>query len=76
MSYFLFRRRKLGRGSCLGIQRESEQYVNIIRNDSGVVIPRDSNVIRWGCTSTIGPSSYNIFNTSASIHQVNDKMGF
>lgn len=76
MSYFLFRRRRLGRGSCLGIQRESEKVVNIVRNDSGVVIPEDANVIRWGCTSTIGPPHYNIFNTAGSIHQVNDKMEF
>jgi hypothetical protein len=72
----LLRRRKLGSTSC----REVSRFINtlgspitVIRNDRQVPAGHDT-LIRWGCTSEV--PIRNVLNTTAAIHQVNDKLGF
>jgi len=74
MNIAILRRRGLGKGSCLGIQRflleDFNRDVNIIMNDN---IPKDNFdiCIRWGCTSTI--IANHIVNKAKFIHLANNK---
>ena len=73
MKAILLRRRKLGFTSCKEISKLSVNELNVVRNDHP--IPRDTDLVfRWGCTSNI-PTD-NVVNTSAAIHQVNNKAAF
>ena len=77
MSTLLYRRRKLGMGSCKGLMEQMQTPVQIIRNDIAEKngFPQGIDlVIRWGCTGNIPIK--NVLNTAKAIHQVNDKLGF
>lgn len=72
----LLRRRKLGNTSCREIARLAATLgtmISVLRNDRPVPLGHDT-LIRWGCTSEV--PIRNVINTTAAIHQVNDKLGF
>ena len=70
MKVRIVRRRGLGNGSTLGIQAESNNNIEIIRNDKQ--IPDDTDLlIRWGCTSQF-PSKKTL-NKSEAIKTINNK---
>lgn len=73
MTNILFRRRKLGNGSCRGIQAVSTTGLTMHRNDSP--LPSELNyVFRWGCTSTIPErEGVTVVNKAAAIHWCSDK---
>lgn len=88
MPALLLRRRKLGRGSCHGIRRNSDNVVLVCRNDvrerrarrnhPGEIQGYPSNIdtiIRWGCTAPV-PDRFNIIQSADSIRQVNNKAAF
>jgi hypothetical protein len=67
----LLRRRKLGHGSCKGIQEASTTGLSVLRNDAP--FPTDIEyVFRWGCTSNI-PEGAKAVNSAKSIHWCSDK---
>lgn len=75
MTSIILRRRKLGRGSALGIEAKSTTGIRAARNDQ---FPDQSSghpgyhyVFRWGCTSTV--TAEHIVNTAKSIHWCSDK---
>ena len=72
----ILRRRKLGMSSAKGIAEKSKTGIRWTRNDFPEPrLPRaDEVVVRWGCTSSV-PGN-NVINTSAAIHEVNDKAAF
>lgn len=73
MNVVLLRRRKLGYTSCREIAAQSQQGIKVVRNDKP--FPNNTDlVIRWGCTSNV-PTKH-VVNTSAAIHQVNNKLEF
>lgn len=72
----LLRRRKLGNTSCREIATFLGRLgspVTVVRNDRPIPNGHDL-LIRWGCTSEV--PIRNVLNTTAAIHQVNDKAGF
>ena len=72
----LLRRRKLGNTSCREIATFLGRLgspVTVVRNDRPLPNGHDL-LIRWGCTSEV--PIRNVLNTTAAIHQVNDKLGF
>jgi glutathione synthase/RimK-type ligase-like ATP-grasp enzyme len=74
----ILRRRKLGRTSAKEIARHITNCT-VLRNDSTFFPPptfEGEKLFRWGCTSTVPHHGYDIINTSAAIHEVNDKSGF
>ena len=77
MTMMLLRRRKLGYGSCVGMSQLSP-HIDWVRNDR--IDSKDwegvTTLIRWGCTSVVNRPHLTQVNTSAAIHQVNDKAGF
>lgn len=77
MTMMLLRRRKLGHGSCVGMSQLSSN-IDWVRNDR--IDSKDwegiTTLIRWGCTSAVNMPHLTQINTSAAIHQVNDKAGF
>lgn len=67
----LLRRRKLGNGSCRGIQAVSTTGLTMLRNDSP--FPDNVSIVfRWGCTSNL-PEGVKVVNTAKSIHWCSDK---
>lgn len=74
MTAILLRRRKLGRGSCLGIQAASTKGLQVVRNDTAQW-PNDlTYVFRWGCTSTIpNRDGVIVVNKAEAIHWCSDK---
>lgn len=74
MTAILLRRRKLGRGSCLGIQAASTKGLQVVRNDTAQW-PNDlTYVFRWGCTSTIpNREGVVVVNKAEAIHWCSDK---
>lgn len=69
----LLRKRRLGNGSCRGIQAVSTTGLTMVRNDAP--FPDGTEwVFRWGCTSNV-PSEAKVVNTAASIHWCSDKRG-
>lgn len=70
MTAILLRKRKLGMGSCRGIQQFSAQGIRWYRNDGA--IPNDVDVLfRWGCTSQCGAGL--TVNTAEAIGWCSDK---
>lgn len=76
MTNILFRRRKLGNGSCRGIQAVSTTGLTMLRND-GVWPPGVRYVFRWGCTSNLNESHCHpncvVVNKASAIHWCSDK---
>ena len=71
MTNIILRRRKLGRGSSLGIQHFSQTHLTPLRNDKP--FPADTNIVfRWGTTSNL-PKGVTVVNTAEAIHWVADK---
>jgi glutathione synthase/RimK-type ligase-like ATP-grasp enzyme len=69
----ILRRRKLGRGSSLGIQHFSATGITPVRNDKA--FPKQPSIIfRWGTTSVI-PEKTPVVNTVEAIHFASDKRG-
>lgn len=69
--HILLRRRKLGNGSCTGIQAASKQGLRMLRNDAP--FPQGlRTVFRWGCTSNT-PEGVTTVNSARSIHWCSDK---
>lgn len=67
----LFRRRKLGRGSTLGIQAASTTGLVALRSDQPM--PADVGMaFRWGCTANL-PDGVTVVNTAKSIHWCSNK---
>lgn len=77
MNVLFLRRRKLGRGSCHGIRRNSHHTITVGRNDvrNRRGHPPAVWAVRWGCTDHI-PDRYRIINSARAIQQVNNKIGF
>lgn len=73
MTNILFRRRKLGNGSCRGIQAVSTTGLTMHRNDSP--LPAGLNyVFRWGCTSSIPErDGVVVVNKASAIHWCSNK---
>jgi glutathione synthase/RimK-type ligase-like ATP-grasp enzyme len=73
MTNILFRRRKLGNGSCRGIQAVSTTGLTMHRNDSP--LPTGLNyVFRWGCTSSIPErDGVVVVNKASAIHWCSNK---
>lgn len=72
MTNILFRRRKLGNGTCRGIQAVSTQGLTMVRNDSP--LPADLRyVFRWGCTSSLPAGNAIVVNKASAIHWCSDK---
>lgn len=72
MSNILLRRKKLGRGSCNGIQVASTTGIFTVRNWIDQ-LPEETNfVFRWGCTSNV-PEGASVVNSARSIHWCSDK---
>lgn len=77
MTTSFLRRRKLGKGSTHGISNFLKEHfgrqTDVILNTKG-----DANtdiVVRWGCTSNMGPDVKHIINAASQIHAVGDKIG-
>lgn len=71
MTNILLRRRKLGNGSCRGIQAVSTTGLQMLRNDSP--FPSELNIVfRWGCTSNV-PEGATVVNKAEAIHWCSDK---
>lgn len=67
----LLRRRRLGNGSCRGIQAQSATGLKMFRNDGE--FPADVEwVFRWGCTTNL-PRDVKVVNSAESIHWCSDK---
>lgn len=67
----LLRRRKLGNGSCRGIEAASTTGLKMFRNDGQW--PQDVHyVFRWGCTTNV-PQGTTVVNSAESIHWCSDK---
>lgn len=77
MSAVILRRRKLGRGSALGIANVSTTGIRQVRNWKEQLPADTSIVFRWGCTSNVGTEGIghqvDVVNTAASIHWCSDK---
>lgn len=77
MQPIILRRRRLGRGSTLGIQAASQQGIVPVRNWRARDRPTEapSHIFRWGCTSSFDfPHEGSVVvNTARSIHWCNDK---
>ena len=71
---YILRRRKLGKGSTVGITAVSKTGLSAVRNDQA--IPQDASLlcIRWGCTSTVPQGK--VLNSAKAIHQVSNKKQF
>ncbi len=69
----LFRRRRLGNGSCNGIADQSSTGLAVLRNDAA--FPSElTYVFRWGCTSTIpNRDGVTIVNKASAIHWCSNK---
>ena len=78
--FYLYRRRKLGNGTCRAIQQYLKTNHNvgsvILRNDQPTpVFTEDDVLLRWGCTSNVhGPGK--ILNLGSHIHNTSDKCEF
>lgn len=71
MTNILLRRRKLGNGSCRGIQAVSTTGLQMLRNDNP--FPSELNIVfRWGCTSNV-PEGATVVNKAEAIHWCSDK---
>lgn len=74
----LLRRRLLGKTSCNAISRFSREGITPILSGRDLIPTAPGYLFRWGCTTniplSIGP--YAVVNDAASIHLVNDKVGF
>lgn len=75
MTTVILRRLKLGRTSVREIVRlmHTPNVVGV-RHDRDRMPNNVTRVIRWGCTADVGVRD--VINTSAAIHEVNDKLGF
>lgn len=76
----ILRRRKLGRGSSLGIKAAATSAFQIVRNwmPTGREWPADWGpeplyVFRWGCTSDLIGTNHIVVNTAQVIHWCSDK---
>ena len=84
MTAVLFRRRRLGLGSCQGIVAGSERDITIRTHNplrrtyrrEGPWPNDTSLVIRWGCTAAIPVDCNRVLNTAEAIHFVNNKSAF
>lgn len=72
MSAIILRRRKLGRGSALGIQRFSTKNITQVRNWADDFPDGQLLVFRWGCVSNV-PDGSRVVNTAEAIHWCSDK---
>lgn len=81
MSNVILRRRKLGRGSTLGISGSMEQPVQVVRNfrerDIAAVREPINILFRWGCTSSLRelglPAATTTVNTAEAIQWCSNK---
>jgi glutathione synthase/RimK-type ligase-like ATP-grasp enzyme len=75
MTIAFLRRPKLGRTSVKEIVRlmRTPDVVGV-RHDRDRMPANVTRVIRWGCTADVGVRD--VINTSAAIHEVNDKLNF
>lgn len=84
MTAVLFRRRRLGLGSCTGVCNASETGLTIRTNNplrrtfrrEGPWPDDTSLVFRWGCTARIPVDCNRVVNTVEAINLVNDKARF
>lgn len=67
----LFRRRKLGNGSCRGIAAASTTGLTMLRNDAPFPAGVEY-VFRWGCTSNV-PENAKVVNSAKAIHWCSNK---
>ena len=72
MSAVILRRRKLGRGSALGIQQFSTNGLVQVRNWADDFPEGGLTVFRWGCTSNV-PEGSVVVNEAKAIHWCSNK---
>lgn len=72
MSGIILRRRKLGRGSALGISQFSTKGIAQVRNWADDFPDGELTVFRWGCTSAV-PDGSKVVNSAEAIHWCSDK---
>lgn len=72
MSAVILRRRKLGRGSALGIQQFSNKGLVQVRNWADDFPEGRLTVFRWGCTSNV-PEGSVVVNEAKAIHWCSNK---
>lgn len=77
MNAIILRRRKLGRGSALGISLFSTTGIKQVRNWCDPIPAQTDYVFRWGCTSDVSIPGMGvqvtIVNTARAIHWCSDK---
>jgi len=78
--FYLFRRRKLGNGTCRAIQQYLKTNHNvdsiILRNDQPApVFTEDDVLLRWGCTTQV-LGKYQTLNKANAINLTNNKSYF
>lgn len=72
----LLRRRRLGNGSCRGIQAQSKTGLTMVRNDNFQAFDTAGYIFRWGCTSELPhglSDAVTVVNNAKSIHWCSDK---
>lgn len=76
----LFRRRRLGYGTCRGLEaylKDHGLHVRTLCSNYGYPAGLETKkLFRWGCTASAGVPNDRTWNKSLSIHRVADKAGF